>query len=173
MKGKVHEAWLYEIMLSQFADARHRTEYLTGRAHNLLEFDGIINSIQAVLITFVARDESSREYLYLSPYFSYMKWFVVLVFLSYVLSSICALCSFRITMYKRAPAVQSEEFIQKVLNGEAELSVPHLIMQTFEALQATDKINRKKYKYLLTATALLLFAIVCTGIMGALVFASI
>jgi hypothetical protein len=173
MKKKDQEAQLYQIVLSQFTDARNRTEYLTGRAHNLLEFDGIINSIQVVLITLVARDESSKEHLYSSPYFLYLKWFVVLVFLCYILSSICALLSFRITRYKRAPTVQSGEFIQKVSTGEAELSMPHLIAQIFEAFQFTDEINRKKYNYLFAATALLLLAIVCTAVMWVLVFASI
>ena len=163
----------YEILLSQLTDARYRTEYLTDKAHSLLGFDGIINSIQVGLVVLMVKDESVRELLYSSPFLVYMDIFVVLGFLCYTLSTMFALLSFRVTKYKRVPNIQSLEFIQEVCAGTAQLSVPHLLVQVFDAIQFTDDANRKKYNFLLAATALLLLAIAFSAVTGALIFLSI
>ena len=163
----------YEILLSQLTDARYRTEYLTDKAHSLLGFDGIINSIQVGLVVLMVKDESVRELLYSSPFLVYMDIFVVLGFLCYTLSTMFALLSFRVTRYKRAPTIQSLEFIVEVSRGRATLSVPNMLVQIFDAIQFTDEVNKKKYNFLLAATALLLLAIACTAVIGTLVFVSI
>ena len=164
---------LYEILLSQFADARDRTEYLTDKAHSLLGFDGIINSIQVALVILMVKDESARNLLYSSPFFAYITFFVIFGFLCYIFSTIFALLSFRVTKYMRAPNIQSSEFIQEVCKGNAQLSVPHIAVQIFDAIQFCDGINGRKYTFLLIATALLLLAIACTAVIGTLIFVSI
>jgi hypothetical protein len=164
---------LYEILLSQFADARHRTEYLTDKAHSLLGFDGIINSIQVALVVLMVKDESVRRFLHSSPFFVYIAFFITLGFLFYILSTMSALLSFRVTRYKRAPSIQSLEFIQEVSEGEAQLSVSHMAVQIFDAIQFCDKINKQKYNFLLAAIILLLLAIACTAVIGTLVFVSV
>jgi len=164
---------LYTTLLSQFADARHRTEYLTDKAHSLLGFDGIINSIQVALVVLMVKDEPARQLLRSSPFFVYITFLIVLGFLCYILSTMFALLSFRVTKYKRAPNIQSLEFIQEVSEGRARLSVPHMVVQIFDAIQFCDEINKKKYNSLLVAIALLLLAIACTAVIGTLIFVSI
>lgn len=164
---------LYEILLSQFADVKCRTEYLTDKAHSLLGFDGVINSILVALVVLMVKDESARKLLHASPFLVYINVFIVLGFLCYTLSTMFALLSFRVVRYKRAPDIQSLEFIQEVCEGKATLSVPHILAQIFDAIQFTDEVNRKKYNFLLAAIALLLLAITCTAVIGTLIFASI
>lgn len=164
---------VYEILLSQFKDARHRTEYLNDKAHNLLGFDGIINSILVALVVLIAKDESTRKLLLSSSYFNCMNAFLILGFFCYIFSTIFALLSFRVMKYKRAPAIDSIEFIQEIHRGSAHLSSEHLSIQIFEATRYTDRVNKKKYDFLIFATIFLLIAIVCTAIIGILVFVSI
>jgi hypothetical protein len=173
MTRKDQEVQIYEILLSQFAVAQGRTEYLTDKAHSLLGFAGVINSILVALIVFMVKDESTRNLLYSSPFFTYIRIVVFSGFSFYIISTVSALLSFKIRRYKRAPSIQSLEFIQGVSKGTAKLSIPHMSVQIFDAIQFTDETNKKKYKFLLAATGLLLLAIVCTAIMGALIFGSI
>ena len=172
MTGRNQKRQLYEILTSQLTDASHRTEYLTDKAHSLLGFDGVISSFLVVLVILIVKDLSTRDLLHSSPFFIYINFFVILGISCYILSTIFSLLSFRITKYKRAPAIESTEFIQDVCEGKAMLNVPHLLVQIFDAIEFTDEINRKKYTLLLIATMLLLLAIVCTAILGILVFIS-
>ena len=59
---------IYEILLSQFNDTRERTKYLSDKAHSLLGFDGVINSILVALVVLLAKDQSTRDLLSSSPY---------------------------------------------------------------------------------------------------------
>ncbi|MBU7029235.1 MAG: hypothetical protein HXS48_20025 [Theionarchaea archaeon] len=173
MTEKDQEMQLFEILLSQFADAQRRTEYLTDKAHSLLGFVGVINSILVALIVFMVKDESAKKLLHSSPFFACISIFVVLGFSCYIISTIFALLSFRITKYKRVPSIHSLEFIQEVCAGKAKLSITHMAVQIFDGIQFTNEINRGKYDFLLVATGLLLLAIVCTAVIGILVFLSI
>lgn len=164
---------IYEILVSQFRDARHRTEYLNDKAHSLLGFDGVINSILVALVILIVKDQSTRELLSSSPYFAHINIFVILGFSCYILSTIFALLSSRVTKYKRAPNIESMEFIQEVCEGKTKLSLTYMSIQLFDAIQFTDEVNKRKYDFLLAATVLLLIAIACTAIMGILVFVSI
>lgn len=170
---KNQEEQIYEILVSQFADARHRTEYLSDKAHSLLGFDGVINSILVALVILIVKDQSTREFVSSSKYLVYIDSFLLLGFSCYILSTMFALLSFRVAKYKRAPSIESVEFIQEVHEGTAKLSLTHMSIQILDAIRFTDGINKRKYDFLLIATVLLLIAITCTAVIGILVFISV
>lgn len=77
MTEKDQKMQLFEILLSQFANAQHRTEYLTDKAHSLLGFAGVINSILVALVVFMVKDESTKKFLYSSPFFVHINILVL------------------------------------------------------------------------------------------------
>ena len=166
---------IYEILISQFKDARNRTEYLDDKSYNLLGFGGVINTILLALIVLIVENPEARDFLSSFPNFKYIKVLIVVGFLFYILAVIYALLSFKIVKYVKAPCIKSMDFIKEVYEDESnkKLSLRHFSNQILEATNETDKVNKTKHKYLLAATIFLLMAIVCTAIAGISIIVSI
>jgi hypothetical protein len=160
---------LYQVLSERYKLARERTDALSNRAHALLGFAGIINTILVAIILGVV-DESKRAFFVRVPY---LQWVVIFGFTFYVLSTIFSLLAYKTSEYLPVPQVDSKEFIKDVFSGKTELSEMHILFQIIDAIKFYDSINARKYLYLFLGTTFLLIAIALTAITGILLFLSI
>ncbi|MFH1773921.1 MAG: hypothetical protein ABH874_03055 [Methanobacteriota archaeon] len=172
MEKLTQQEQLHQMLLAQYKAVKERNDDLSTRAHTLLGLDGIINTILVAIIVGVL-DEKTRTFLTSSAYFSVLKIVVVLGFAMYIFSTILALFAYRTTKYMPIPQINSKEFIQEVFTEKTQLSLQHLSLQIYDAIQFYNLHNTKKYNYLFASTVFLLIAIVCTAVVGAFLFLSI
>ncbi len=157
---------LYQIILNQYSLVRERNDIFTTRSQSLLGFAGIINTILVAIIMTLISNDKARELLSTSPYICYFYSSIIISFSGYILSIILALVAFRTTKYMPIPQINSKEFIIKFFQGEANLSIKHLTLQAYEAIEYYNKANSKKYTFLFFATVSLMIAIIFTAILG-------
>ena len=160
---------IYEILLAQYKDAQHGIEYLTDKAQNLLGFDGVINSILVAIVVLIVKDQSTRELLSSCPYFTYICATIYLGLSCYILSVVLILL---LVMAERKPVprIESSQFIKEVCEGNTKLNQAIMSLQIFDAIRHTEVVNRRRYRVFLVVVILILIAIVCTAIIGILVF---
>lgn len=153
---------LYQFLSERYKLASERTDVLSNRAHVLLGFAGIINTILVGIILGVM-DESKRAFLFNVPY---LRQVAVTSFTFYVLSALFSLLAFKTTQYMPVPQIDSKEFIKDLFSGKAELSEMHILLQIIDAIKFYDDINARKYTYLISGTIFLLIAVALTAITG-------
>jgi hypothetical protein len=160
---------LYEMLLNQYKLVKDRTDMLTDRAHALLGFSGIVNTI---LISFILGIVKNEPKTFILKYFNSLLVQVIVVFgfVFYVFCMIFSLLAYRITPYMPIPQIASKEFIEEVFSGKTEVSKKHICFQLIDAINYHNKINRKKYTYLLLATMFLFLAMILTAILGIILF---
>ncbi|MDW8024233.1 MAG: hypothetical protein RMJ15_10990, partial [Nitrososphaerota archaeon] len=143
---------IYQFLSERYKLASERTEALSNRAHALLGFAGIINTILVAIILGMM-DESKRVFLFNMPY---LQLVAVPGFTFYVLSAIFSLLAFKTTKYMPVPQIDSKEFIKDLFSGKTELSEMHILLQIIDAIKFYDDINAEKYTYLILSTIFLL-----------------
>jgi hypothetical protein len=159
---------LYEILLSHYKLVRKRTEALSNRAHALLAFSGIINTILVALIIGALKEET-RTFILKCTNPLLLQIVVILGFIFYITSMIFSLLAYRTTRYMPVPQVASKEFVEELFSGKTKLSKKHICYQIIDAIEFHDKINGQKYTYLLLGTSFLLFAMILTAVIGIII----
>jgi|YelNatPaOPRAMG01_1025707.scaffolds.fasta_scaffold17493_5 hypothetical protein len=160
---------LYEMLLNQYKLVRERTEALSNRAHALLGFSGIINTILVALIMGVLKEET-RSFIIKYTNSLLLQVVVILSFIFYVASMIFSLLAYKTTRYMPVPQIDSKEFVEEVFSGKTELSKKHICLQIVDAIKFHNEINSKKYMHLLLGTLFLLLAISLTAVAGIILF---
>ena len=159
---------LYQFLSERYKLASERTEALSSRAHALLGFAGIINTILVAIILGMM-DESKRAFIFNVPY---LRQVAVISFTFYGLSALFSLLAFKTTQYMPVPQIDSKEFIKDLFSGKAELSEMHILLQLIDAIKFYDDINARKYTHLVLGTIFLLIAVSLTAITGIILLSS-
>ena len=163
---------LHKMLSDQYDLVRKRTDALSDRAHALLGFSGIVNAILVALIAGAIKEETR---VFLAKYVNarHLEWTVIGGFLFYMMAMVFSVLAYRTTKYMPVPQLDSKEFVEEVFSGKTSLSMKHVCLQIVDAIEFHDKVNSRKYVYLLVATLFLLVAFASTGIIGVILLMSI
>lgn len=158
---------LYKILIERYSLSKNRNDEIVARGQNLLGFISIINTILVGFLVSIASNKDARHFIESANYFFLdFKMIIIFTFVFYFISILFTIKVIRITKYTPVPQINSKDFINDYFAGNTNLSIPHISLQLFDAIESYDKSNLIKYDQLSIATTFLLIAILLTTLSG-------